>query len=227
MSFVTYKFFQATHRTLNKRRPQSNLGFFLLCLCLATCRLSLFPWDDSLLFLCNKTNAASFQLEQISYQSQHTHPPGWFYTHRRKTSLSDKQPVLPFKFSNRMSSLVQKTLIDYTAQKFCLLRIRVTLVIFYRSEARKLTVHKPSSQEWICRYSKNSEVGFTGFFIIQFPLTCFQCVFCFCRSLSEYIKPSSYSETSINKKEKIYLLFHNTSLHCQITNIKVQNILRN
>ena len=113
-----------------KATKQSNTWswvFFLPCLCIATCRAHLFPWDHSLVFLCNKMNAATLQLDQISYWSQHTHSPGWFYTHRRKTGLSDKKPVLPFKFSNRMSWLVQKTLIYYTAWNFCLLKVRVTL----------------------------------------------------------------------------------------------------
>lgn len=36
----------------------------------------------------------SLQLDQISW-SQHTHPPGWLYTHRIKTDLCDKKPVIP------------------------------------------------------------------------------------------------------------------------------------
>lgn len=132
---ATDRIFQATYTTPNKRRPKSNqmcgLGFFLPCLCLATCRACWFPWDHSLVFLCHKMNAASLQLDHISYWSPHTHSPGWSYTHRRKTGLSDKKPVLPFKFGNRMCWLVQKTLISYTALKFCLLKIRLTLFFFF------------------------------------------------------------------------------------------------
>lgn len=122
----TYRIFQALYTTLNKRKPQSNrmrgLVFFLPCLCLVTCRVHLFPWDHSLVFLCHKMNAASLQLDQISYGSKHTHSPGWFTLTEERLALVTKS-----QFSNRMSWLVQKTLIYYTAWKFCLLKIRVTL----------------------------------------------------------------------------------------------------